>query len=383
LEQQVNINCPHFDQCSGCQYNINVADISVYTSAKEFFSKKGYNLSPIQTGNPTGWRTRAKLAIRGDSIQPKIGLFEEGSHRIVDIPQCRVHHPSINAIVEKIKDWITKEKISIYNEEKNKGLLRYVQCSEERKSGRVQVVLVLNGPLGALKEKLLEFYRLEKEILHSLWVNINQRKDNVIFGDEWLCIAGEELLWEDLCGVSICFHPACFCQANLDMYERLIGRLRDQIPSQAKVLEMYAGVGSIGLCLVDKASSVCCVEISPEARHCFEHSMQRLSLEDRKKISLHVSSAAAESILLATLSPSVLIVDPPRKGLDSSLMKAINTAVTLEKIIYVSCGWTSFQRDCDMLLGNGWKISFAEPYLFFPGTTHLELFAVFERDVAK
>lgn len=379
MKPLLHINCPHFSVCSGCQYDIDVANIPLYQEAIVFFHSRNIALPPLHTGSPIGWRIRAKLAVRGDSQNPFVGLFEEGSHKIVDIPFCRVHHPSINVVIEKLKSWVRSQRISPYREESNSGILRYVQCSVERSTGRVQLVLVINETLESIQEPLRVFCAEEKELLHSVWVNINRRTDNVIFGDYWELFSGEECLWETLCGVSVCFHPACFIQANLEMYEQLLTRIISLIPSEKRVLEMYAGVGAIGLCLVDKSKEVCCVEISPEASQCFERSLELLPQESRKKITLRVSGAKEELHLLNTLAPQVLVVDPPRKGLDRAFIEVISSAPSLEQIIYVSCGWNSFKRDCELLNKKGWTLRSAEAFLFFPGTNHLELLTVFSK----
>lgn len=373
----MDIHCPHFEKCSGCQFNVDVGNIPLYREAQTFFEGRGVSLPPLRMGSPVGWRTRAKLAIRGSSDDPQIGLFEEGTHHVVDIPHCRVHHPSINKVVEKLKQWIKLENISLYREGKHDGILRYIQCSVVRETGLVELVLVLNNPIE--NEKLIAFFQHEKHLLHSLWVNMNQRTDNVIFGKEWKFIAGEPLLWERLCGISVCFHPACFCQANLDMYEQLLYSLQKLVANES-VLELYAGVGSIGLSLLDRASQVKCVEITPEALQCFEMSVSKLSKKLQQKISFQV--APVDGSLLHRLTPSVLIVDPPRKGIDRSLMKDIVTS-DLQKLIYVSCGWPSFQRDCDELMKVGWFPTFVEAFLFFPGTNHLELLALFQKKNTK
>ncbi len=376
----MEIPCVHFERCSGCERKTEIEMLPAYNEAAAYFLEKGYVLPPLRVGKVMGWRTRAKLAVRGDFSTPAIGLYEKGSHKIVDIPKCLVHHPQINRVVERLKVWIKQNQISLYQEEKGTGALRYVQCSVERRSGKVQLVVVLNEQETALKPLLHAFYLKEQDILHSVWINLNRRRDNLIFGEKWELIAGENELWELICGKEICFHPACFSQGNLEMYEKVIERIQAAIPQKSSVLELYAGTGAIGFCLSPQCKKVVCVERSPQARACFEATRLRLPPEEKEKIALTVESAEDQMRLCKEGDFSVLIVDPPRKGLDRKVTEFLEKNRSLSTFVYLSCGWDSFKRDCDQLLSFGWKLKQAEAFLFFPGTEHLELLAVFERN---
>lgn len=380
----MDINCIHFDSCSGCSRNRDVARPNAYIEAQEFFQSLGISPFKLHVGAVCHWRCRAKLATRGASSAPLIGLFEEGSHRLVDIPFCKVHHPAINRAVDLLRAWITRHHISLYDEKSGKGLLRYIQLAVERSTQKVQLVLVLNeapnqtwdiGPNKALIEDL---WGTLHGGWHSLWTNFNTRRDNVIFGPEWKHLCGEMWLWEQFLGRNVCFHPASFVQANLEMFERLLERLIDFVPQNADLLEFYAGVGAIGLALVERCRRVQCVEIVPLAQQCFEMSYAQLPIHLKERIAYKSGSAGAHATLLQCAG-EVVIVDPPRKGLEPQLLQALCADATSRRLIYISCGWESFQRDCKALLLGGWKLRDAEGYLFFPGSEHLETLAIFDK----
>ena len=222
------------------------------------------------------WRYRAKLAVRGHYENPQIGLYEAGTHHVVDIPLCRVHHPLINLAMEHVKTWIRLEKILPYDEITQKGLLRYIQCVVERSSGRVQLTFVVNASNPEeVASRLLPLWTHAPELWHSVWVNLNTQRTNTIFSNDWRLLKGEDYLWESLAHTKVCFHPANFAQANLDVFEKMLWDLKNQISVGKRIAEYYAGVGVIGLCLAEKAQHVSCCEINPFAQTSFEKAYQQ------------------------------------------------------------------------------------------------------------
>jgi 23S rRNA (uracil1939-C5)-methyltransferase len=376
------INCPHFSHCSGCSINEFVDQPGIYSKVKNFFVSKGIPLLPLHSGSTTGWRNRAKLAVRGSSDSPSIGLFAEGTHHIIDIPCCRVHHPNINRGIEAVRRMILEKNIVPYEEKSGNGDLRYLQFVVERETERVQLSLVFNknpedGHKGHWKHFFSTLWNDHRGLWHSFWLNFTTRRDNVIFGSSWFHLHGDQLLWEFFRGVAVCSHPASFAQANSEMFKLLLDKIEPHIPEQAAVVEFYAGVGVIGLVMAPKCRKVICCEINPQAITCFEEAQQRLPKEVAQIISFHV--AAAGDMCRLCDDAEVVIVNPPRKGLDRLLLKALQSSTKLNKIIYISCGWEAFQRDCNDLLASMWKLVTAESFLFFPGTDHLEILAVFEK----
>jgi tRNA/tmRNA/rRNA uracil-C5-methylase (TrmA/RlmC/RlmD family) len=376
----MDINCPHFSSCSCCTVNTNVTDIPSANDAKQFFAAKGCTFA-LHAGAPCGWRSRAKLAVRGTSLHPIIGLYEKGTHHAVDIPQCRVHHPKINEAANILRQWIVETKIEPYDEIHHRGLLRYVQLGVDRATGQIQLVLVIDPTsTGANKivEHIASLWEKHRSLWHSVWVNENARRDNVIFGSAWNLLHGERWLWEQYGSVRVCIHPASFVQANPEMFEQLLAKLGSYVPPGSNVVEYYAGGGVIGLSLVSKCKKVVCNEVVPLALTSFEETLHTLSPELQPKISFVLGPAEKHAELLQG-DAEVVIVDPPRKGVDETLLKRIDEAPNVKRLIYVSCGWPSFKRDCEWLLRAGWILNAAQGYLFFPGTDHIEVLAIFDR----
>lgn len=381
LIKGLHIHCSHFDICSGCTRNKNIDLLPVLEEMRQFFVDNGVPFFKKQIGDPVRWRCRAKLAVRGTLDAPLIGLFKKGSHQTINIPQCRVHHPAINQAIEILRNWILRYKIQPYDEVAGRGLLRYVQISVERKTGKVQLALVLNAKNvdQGIQQHLAALWEASTELWHSLWVNLNTRHDNIIFGSEWILVNGSFWLWETLNKQQICFHPASFLQANMEMFDRLLQRIEQLLPDQADLIEFYAGVGAIGVAVVEKCQRVQCIELNEIAQQCFEEARRKLSPELAQRFFYLQGKSADHIHLLKSMSADkgVVLVDPPRKGLEKELLKALCDNKHIRQIIYISCGWPAFQRDCKNLLKAGWRLVHAEAFLFFPGSEHIEILAAF------
>ncbi len=377
--------CVHFERCSGCSLDLRKESYDenslFFAQAFAFFKACGMEDFKIHSGAFIGFRTRAKLAIRGDVGRIQIGMFEGRSHQILEIPYCQVQHPRINQAVSILQSWLNEQGFSAYQETTGQGLFRYVQLtiSEQEK---IQLALALNceDPIEAkLGLALQRFWAQHENLFHSIWLNFNVRRDNVIFGEAWTLFSGETWMWQTFLSRAVAFHPASFMQANPAMFEQLLQRLQGFIPEESIIAEFYAGGGTIGLTLLDRAKRIDFNEIDSVAHACFQASCSILPEDSRSKLSFVVGKAGSSDILNQH-DVELVIVDPPRKGLDKKLLDNIIDADSVKQLIYISCGFESFKRDANHLLKAGFSLKSAEAFLFFPGTDHLEILAVFGRN---
>lgn len=372
-----SFECPHFPRCSGCSQTQHVDQPPILNEVASFFSDHGFPDFKLHVGSVTGWRNRAKLAVRGTAQIPLIGLYRAGSHDVINIPFCKVHHPKINEAVNLIKTWIRENQIAPYNETDGTGVLRYLQLTVQKKSGKVQLVLVINDKeISETLTALLQ--KLNDPLWHSIWINLNERRDNVLFGNEWTHFKGDPWLWESVAGTDICFHPSSFMQGNLEAFEALVQKIKEAVIPNQNVAEYYAGVGVIGLCLAEQSNKVVCSEINTQAETCFYESKKRLGKKAQE--SLRFKGGPSRDHLEFLKESDVVIVDPPRKGIEKQLLASLLEPNHVKKLIYVSCGWDGFKKDCHALIEGGWKIESCEGYLFFPGTDQIETLIMFARE---
>ncbi|MCO5558672.1 hypothetical protein L7F22_012258 [Adiantum nelumboides] len=317
-----------------------------------------------------------------------------------------------------------------------KGTLSLTLCLL---SGKVQVVLVWNdrseqSSSSARLKALSEFLwnkggrKGADSIIHSVWANFQTSRTNIIFGGRWRHLLGEQHCWERIGGVDICLTPASFSQANLQVFESMLRKVQKFVKPGKAVVELYAGSGIIGLSLAATCAcrAVRCVEVNKEAKTPFDLSLSRLSGPNKSSISWHCADVSVSPINWLKGS-DVVVVDPPRKGLDASLIEALRTAASrgdvkntssskesLEKVekrpwilraqqasveasrefndgesrwpdtlIYISCGWEALKRDCTDLVEGGWHLFAGHAFNFFPGTDSIEVLAIFKHGKRK
>jgi len=307
-----------------------------------------------------------------------MGLFELGSHRVVHIPHCSVQHPLINRVAAIVRRALVDARVTSYSDAAHLGLARYLQVVVERRSQTAQVVLVANSetpqPLQGAFDLIRE--RLGGE-LHSLWFNAHCGRGNTILGAEFRHQFGPVSVIEHFGGAGVHYPPGAFGQSNLEIAELLIAQVRTQIPAGARVAEFYAGVGAIGLSMLDRVSHIRMNELSPASLQGLALGIAELESGQRGKIKVIPGSAG--SAHSAASGVEVVIVDPPRKGLDDELVDVLS-ADSPERLLYVSCGIESLIKDAARLISRGkLRLAALTAFNLFPFTDHVETLARFER----
>jgi tRNA/tmRNA/rRNA uracil-C5-methylase (TrmA/RlmC/RlmD family) len=333
---------------------------------------------PVHSGQTAGFRLRARLAIRGRLSSPKLGLFELGTHRVVHIPHCIVQHPLINRVANIVRRALVETQTTSYSDKAHLGLTRYLQVAVERSSQTAQVVLVANSsapqPLAGCLELIRE--RLGSE-LHSLWFNANGERSNTILGPTFEHWCGPAATVERFGGAAVHYPPGAFGQNNLEIAQRIIEHVRSEIPEGACVAEFYAGVGAIGLSILDQVSEIRMNEASPQSLEGLNLGLAELDAASRAKVTVVRGSADAE--FMAAAGAQVVIADPPRKGLDPELAGYLSENPP-ERFIYVSCGLESFLNDVERLTSSGkLRLRALSAFNLLPFTEHVETVARFER----
>jgi 23S rRNA (uracil1939-C5)-methyltransferase len=327
-------------------------------------------------GARQGFRHRARLSVRGRIGRPKIGIFAEGSHRVVDIPACQIHHPLINEVARELKTAMRDLRISSYSDSAHLGLVRALQVVVQRSSASAQLVLICNEATPTAAAPLLE--RLTQRLgarLHSAFWNGNTDVTNRILGDTFHHVTGPEAVVEQIGGARVFFPPGAFGQNNLDLFERMVEAIHAAVPAGRHVVELYAGAGAIGLGLVSRSLGVVFNEISPASLAGLELGLNDLGQHRSRAV---VVPGPAPRAAQAIQRDSIVIVDPPRKGLDPELLAALHQHPP-ERLLYVSCELSSLIRDAEVLRAGGLQLEQATGYDLFPFTDHLETLASFRR----
>jgi 23S rRNA (uracil1939-C5)-methyltransferase len=375
----VQASCPHRPPCPGCP---RFGEPGIAPAARGTLDAlahaHGLPAVPVICGKSAGFRLRARLAIRGRLGSPKLGLFELGTHRVVHIPRCSVQHPLINRVAAIVRRALVETGVTCYSDRAHLGLARHLQVVVERSTQTAQVVLVANSatpdPLAGCLDMIGE--RLGPE-LHSLWFNSNVERSNVIMGPRFELWCGPASVVERFGGAAVHYPPGAFGQNNLDIAEAMIGEVRGQIPQGARVAEFYAGVGAIGLSVLDRAGGITMNEASPHALQGLQSGLAELDAASRARI--EVVPGPAGAACAAASGADVVIADPPRKGLDPELTRYLLENPP-ERFIYVSCSLPSFDLDARRLTADGrLRLAALSVFDLMPFTEHVEILARFER----
>ncbi|MDD9966583.1 MAG: hypothetical protein OXR73_10180 [Myxococcales bacterium] len=345
---------------------------------QRFAEEASARFAAVPIGTAAGYRHRARLAVRGRAASPKLGLFQAGTHRIVDIPACLVHHPRINAVADAVKAAVRESGFSPYADGPHRGLIRYVQVMLDAAAEHVQLVVVTNSDV---PEDVSALWPLLQDrlgaSLQGLFWNGHPTRDNAVLGSHWQRIAGEPALGETICGTRVFFPPDAFAQNNPAVYRQIVAQVGSWVPDGSDLVEFYAGVGAIGLSQSTRARSVVFNELGEGSLRGLSMGIEALPKAAASRTRIHSGRAGEHANLVA--QATTVVVDPPRKGLDTELLDALCEAPPrLQTLIYLSCGpkaWMEEARRLQPVL----PLREVIVHDLFPWTGHVEVLARFAR----
>ena len=371
--------CPHRPPCPGCpRFGEPKLAPAAWDGLCRLAAEAGLPRPKLHEAPALGHRHRARLAVRGSAADPRIGLFQAGSHQIVATPHCAIHHPLINEAAQALREAIRETGTPPYDDDSHRGALRYVQLVVERSTNRVQVVLVGCGEsseiLGELPKALA---RRLGERLQGLYFNAQPARTNAILGERMQALAGEIAVREWIGGVDVYFPPAAFGQNHLPLFERAVSRIGELVPERARVSELYCGVGAIGLSLLARGAVLRFNERGRAGLEGLALGLAARPAGERARAEVFEGSAGDHVALLE--GADVVLVDPPRKGLDRPLLEAL-AASPPPRLVYLACGRDSLERDLGRLLASGRTVlRGVEAFDFFPFTEHVETLVWLDR----
>lgn len=354
------------------------------------YASLGHVVVPAVVGSPRafGYRNQAKLVARRTPRGVLLGIYRPGTHRVVDIRSCPVHHPLINEVMAGIHREIERHAVSIYDERRNRGWLRHVVVRVSAAERSAQVILVVTAwPVGndagnpvmggpepgarACAQRIGKIRRVS-----SVVVNVNAEPGNAIFGETFVPLGREAALIERVGPLKLKSRAGAFLQANIPAARRVyrcVAEWADLQPEESAV-DLYAGVGAISFHLAGRAGWVCGVESSPIA---VLDAKANIRLNGFHNVRFFCGSTATVlPDLLAQLERiDVITLNPPRKGADEATRTAIGAAAPT-RIVYVSCAPLTLARDLDWFAARGYHTVRVQPFDLLPQTEHVECVAL-------
>ena len=318
-----------------------------------------------------GYRNKAQYPVACRKGRAYAGFFKAGTHQVVENSRCRILPEEADRVKELVIDYVNQYRVPVYDEEAHKGLLRHIYVRKGAVSGQILVCLVLNGRKLPREEALIEKLRTV-EGFTTLQISVNTKKANTILGDEFITLYGPGYIEDTLCGLNFRLSARSFYQVNHHQAQRLYEAAIQQaeITKEDTVLDLYCGVGTITLCMAKAAGKVIGVEVIPQAVEDARDNAGRNGIENAQFICADAGQAALE-LEAKGIRADVVVVDPPRKGLNSDAIEAL-ARFSPRRIVYVSCDPATLARDVAMLKERGYVLKNALACDLFPRTRHVE-----------
>jgi len=372
--------CPAVSHCRGCpllqlkdQAHLDFKQSKIELALTAHPVLRGLQVPAVWSAPHTlGYRTSAKLVLGRVRRQTVIGLYRRGSHDIVDIGDCPLHHPLINRIVAVVREEIDKLQIPVYDPKRGQGLLRYLLVRVAPQANKAMVTLVTRERDYRQLTHLAKWLQRKVPEVISVHQNVNATSGNVITGRETFKVLGVPDLIDQVGDVRLRLGPTSFLQVNHDQAARIYRLVREwaAMRSDETVVDLYCGIGGIALHLAADAGRVLGIEVVEEA---VQNARDNARMNERQNCSFQAGDAGELlEDLTHTLPPGcVVVVNPPRTGCEPAVLENI-VALRPRTLIYVSCNPETLARDLALLHGQGYRVQRLQPVDMFPQTPHVE-----------
>lgn len=375
---RINRACPLGKRCGGCAFQhmdyeeeCRLKSERVRGALNRIGGQNLERVTLLPAPSTTCYRNKAQYAVGMHKTKVVAGFYQEGSHDVVVSDRCLILPPEMDLVRDAVTDYMNQYRVSAYNEQTYKGLVRHIYVRKGWVSGQILVCLVVNGDRLAKPQPLIE--RLQKiPGFATLVLSVNKKPGNSILGDTFHTLYGPGWIEDTLCGMTFRLSPRSFYQVNHPQAEKLYAMAIEQagIQKTDTVLDLYCGVGTITLAMAKAAGKVIGVELEPQAVEDAKDNAKRNGVDNVEFFCGDAGTAALE-LQTRGLTPDVVVVDPPRKGLSQDVIEAVDK-MNPRKLVYVSCDPATLARDVALLNGKGFVLRTAQAADLFPRTAHVE-----------
>ena len=373
--ERMKPECPYFGRCGGC-------DFQHMSYTEELRAKRqrvqdtltrlgGTDLQVekiLGAKDPAHYRNKSQYPVGAGGA---IGFFQARSHQVVPIDRCLIQSEVSDKTAKAVGDWMKKYKISAYDERTGKGLIRHIYVRVNKK-GESLCCVIANGKQLPREPELAAFVQAAAPRTVGVVLNTNTKKGNVILGDKYRTIWGQDFLMDTLCGLQFKLSVPSFYQVNRNQAEVLYGKALEfaGLTGEETVLDLYCGTGTITLCLAKQAKRAIGAEIVPPAIEDARENAARNGIENAEFFCGDAADIAAK-LEAEGLRPDVITVDPPRKGLAPEVIASV-AGMGPKRVVYVSCDPATLGRDVKIFRDLGYQPVRACAVDMFPGTRHVE-----------
>ena len=367
--------CPYYGRCGGC-------DFQHLTYPEELRAKRQRVQDALErlggadirveeilgAKDPTHYRNKSQYPVGADGA---IGFYRARSHQVVPVKRCLIQSEAADATAAAVGEWMRRYRVAAYDETTGRGLVRHVYVRVNQR-GESLCCVVLNGKQAPREPELAAYVRAAAPRTVGVLVNTNTRRGNVILGEKYRTVWGQDFLMDTLCGLEFKLSVPSFYQVNRDQAEVLYGKALEfaDLTGAETALDLYCGIGTITLCLAKRAGRAIGAEIVPAAIRDAEENAARNHIENAEFFCGDAADVAAK-LEAEGLRPELVTVDPPRKGLAPEVIASI-AAMGPGRVVYVSCDPATLGRDVKRFGELGYRAARACAVDMFPGTRHVE-----------
>ena len=380
-DKRTEPKCPLARPCGGCQLQmmkyeeqLRWKEQKVRSDLQRLGGFQEIPMEPIQgMENPFRYRNKAQFPIGYDREGKLVAGFYAGrTHTIIPADDCLLGSESNRRILGRILDWMGRYGIAAYREDTGKGLVRHALIRSGFATGEIMVCLVINGkqfPRGKeLTESLTQIPGMT-----SITFSSNTRRDNVILGDSYEVLWGQDYITDSIGEIRYQISPLSFYQVNPVQTRRLYRQALEYagLTGKETVYDLYCGIGTISLFLAQRAGKVFGVEIVPQAVEDARANARLNGITNAEFFAGRAEEIVPRQYREQGIRADVVVVDPPRKGCGEELLETM-TAMAPEKIVYVSCDPATLARDLKYLCARGYELKKVRAFDQFPQTVHVE-----------
>ncbi len=375
---RVNRACPVGKLCGGCDFHHMDYEEECRLKADRVLQCLnrigGENLTEmplLSAPATTCYRNKAQYPVAAKGGKAYAGFFQAGTHKIIENSRCAILPEEADRVKDAVISYMNRFHVSAYDETAHKGLVRHIYVRRGAVSRQILVCLVVNGRRLPHIPELIESLKKVRGFT-TLVLGVNTRPGNAILGDEFLTLYGPGYIEDTLCGLVFRLSPRSFYQVNHHQAQRLYEAAiaQAEITKADTVLDLYCGVGTITLAMAKAAGKVIGVEVIPQAVEDARQNALRNGIENAEFFCGDAGQAALE--LEATgVKADVVVVDPPRKGLNADTIEALSR-LSPRRIVYVSCDPATLARDVALLKQRGYTLKNALACDLFPRCAHVE-----------
>lgn len=386
-EHRINRECPVAKLCGGCDFHHMDYEEELRLKAarvRDCLNRiGGEELTEVPIlGAPTTqrYRNKAQYPVAAKKGRAYAGFFRAGTHDVVENDRCGILPEEMDAVKDAVIDYMNYYRVSAYDEAAHTGLVRHIYVRRGVVSGQILVCLSINGQAIPHPAELIA--RLKKiPGFTTLVLSVNTKKGNAVLGDTFLPLYGDGWIEDTLCGLTFRLSPQSFYQINHHQAQRLYRAAIEQaqITKNDTVLDLYCGVGTITLTVAGAAGKVIGVEVVPGAVEDARANAARNGIKNAEFFCGDAGQAALE-LEKSGIRPDVVIVDPPRKGLNADAIEAM-ARMQPRRIVYVSCDPATLARDVALLKQRGYAVRNVTAADLFPRCAHVETVCLLSKEI--